>query len=380
MSVERACLADYLGDWVTFRNLEPLDERLRGLTAIRRRLGLPDDRVPRKTEPVSAVVIVDFLHQVQSLRGAGVPLARLLYVGDTQMSDGSAIANLGQYLPIWSFIGADRMAEALHIDVQRRRRLMIANRWTALTDFLNFADEEGFGPGPELAVLIDLDKTALGARGRNDGAVDRARVEAVQRTVAEALGDAFRLDTFLPVYNELNTSPYHLFTADNQDYLAYISLMVSAGVYDFAALLEDLRAERMANFAQFVEVCGQRLTKGGETLTALRPIHEEVEGNLRRGDPTPFKSFRYREYETTVARMDSLPDDVPEEMRLVEEIVSTREVMAAAQYWHGQGALLFGLSDKPDEASLPRPHQAAQGALPLHRVPMKVVGGELQGF
>jgi hypothetical protein len=215
MSLDRACLADFLGDWVTFRNLEPLDGRLRGLSAIRRRLGLPGDQIPRKTEPAFAAAIVDFLQQTQALRGAAVPLARLLYVGDTQMSDGGAIANLGQHLPIWGFIGADRLAEPPRLSVQREGRLMIANRWAALVDFLRFADEEGFGPGIELAVLVDLDKTALGARGRNDGAVDRARVDAVQRTVAETLGDAFRLDTFLPVYNELNTPPYHPFTADN---------------------------------------------------------------------------------------------------------------------------------------------------------------------
>jgi hypothetical protein len=156
--------------------------------------------------------------------------------------------------------------------------------------------------------------------------------------------------------------------------------MVSAGVYDLTALLDDLKAARMADFAQFVGVCEECLKSGGETSAALRPVHEEVVGNLRRGDPTPFKSFRYREYETTVARMDSLPDDVPQERRLAEEIVITREVMAAARYWRQRGALLFALSDKPDEASLPLPHQAAQGALPLHRVPMKVVGEELKGF
>jgi hypothetical protein len=38
-----------------------------------------------------------------------------------------------------------------------------------------------------------------------------------------------------------------------------------------------------------------------------------------------------------------------------------------------RGALLFGLSDKPDEASLPRPELAQKGYLPLHRVTMKVI-------
>ncbi len=378
--IERACLSDYLDDWVTYRNLEPADERLRGLGAIHSRLGLAEGQVPRKTQPAFAAAIVDFLRQAQALRGARVPLARLLYVGDTRMNDGTAIANLGHHLPIRGFIGADRLSEPKHIELEQESGLMIANRWAALTDFMAYAAQEGFASGPELAVLIDLDKTALGARGRNDGAVDRARVDAVRETVAQTLGEAFRLEAFLPVYDELNSPPHHPFTADNQDYLAYISLMVSAGVYDFAELLSDLASGLMTDFSHFVAVCDDRLREGGKAFVALRPIHDEVMGNLRRGDPTPFKSFRYREYETTVGRMDHLPDDAPQETRLVEEILITREVMQAAGYWRGQGALLFGLSDKPDEASIPRPNQAAEGARPLHRVPMKVWGDALSGL
>lgn len=380
MEIKRACLADFLGDWVTFRNLEPADGRLRGLTAIRRRLGLRGGQIPRKTEPSFAVVITNFLRQAQALREVGVPLTRLLYVGDTRMNDGTAIANLSRHLLIRGFIGTDRLSEPKRVTVERESGLMVANRWTALADFVDYAAKEGFAPRPDLAVLVDLDKTALGARGRNDGAVDRARIDAVQRTVAEALGDAFHLETFLPIYDELNTPAHHPFTADNQDYVAYVALMVSAGVCDFDALLDDLRTGRMVELAQFVAVCNGRLREGRAAWSALGPIHEEVMGHLRQRDPTPFKSFRYCEYETTIARMDSLPDDAPERVRLSEEILITREVMAAALYWQGRGALLFGLSDKPDEASFPRPQQAAEGALALHRVPMKVWGEELSGL
>ena len=38
------------------------------------------------------------------------------------------------------------------------------------------------------------------------------------------------------------------------------------------------------------------------------------------------------------------------------------------------GALLFGLSDKPDEASLPTPELEQQGHLPLHRNVTHIVG------
>lgn len=137
-------------------------------------------------------------------------------------------------------------------------------------------------------MLIDLDKTAIGAR--------------------------FRLDAFRQIYDELHQPPYHPFTADNQDILVYISLMVSAGVYAAAALLADLKTKRLATFEEFVARCDERLRAGDST--ALYPIHEEVINNMQRGDPRPFKGFRYREYERTVARMDALPDDTPREQLL----------------------------------------------------------------
>jgi hypothetical protein len=51
---------------------------------------------------------------------------------------------------------------------------------------------------------------------------------------------------------------------------------------------------------------------------------------------------------------------------LNQEILITEEVRQAALAWQRQGALLFGLSDKPDEAALPAAEQAALGYLPLH--------------
>ncbi|MFQ5813358.1 MAG: hypothetical protein ACE5I2_09265, partial [Anaerolineae bacterium] len=206
--------------------------------------------------------------------------------------------------------------------------------------------------------------------------------EAVRRTVEEVLGDFGELSRagdfseaeFRDVYDELNQSRYHPFTADNQDYLAYICLMVSGGVYDFTQLLADLEAESLSSFAQFIEACAERAI-GDE----LAPVQREVYANFQRGDPTPFKSFRYREYEETVRRMDRLPDEVGEKTILTEEIVITREVADVCRFLRGKGVLLFGLTDKPDESSIPRPELAQKGYLPLHRVTMKVVGNSIYG-
>jgi hypothetical protein len=146
--------------------------------------------------------------------------------------------------------------------------------------------------------------------------------------------------------------------------------MVNAGLVAVEALLDDLKSRRLAAFEDFVAICERRIAR----VPALQPIHAEVAGNVRRGDPTPFKSFRYREYECTVARMNALPDDAPRERVLAEEITITREVAEAARSLQKRGALIFALSDKPDEASMPRAELIGQGYQPLHRIKMKVVG------
>jgi hypothetical protein len=360
--MERASLYDFLGDLVVYRNLEPADGRLR-------RPQLVGGTVPRKAEPIYAQVILRILGQAQALH-SDEPLQRLIYIGDTAMNDGQAIRNLGQHLPIYGFIGHERVEESKRIEIEDG--VMLANRWAALTDFIHFLKGEDFAFDETAAALIDLDKTAFGARGRNSQAIDAARVEAVRRTVEEVLGGDFSQEAFRAVYDELNQSQYHPFTADNQDYLAYICLMASGGVYDFTQLLADLNAQRLSTFAQFVEACAERAI-GDE----LAPVHQEVYTNFRRGDPTPFKSFRYREYEETVRRMDHLPDDGGEERILAEEIVITREVADVCRFLKGKGVLLFGLTDKPDESSIPRPELAQKGYLPLHRVTMKVVGNSI---
>jgi hypothetical protein len=40
-------------------------------------------------------------------------------------------------------------------------------------------------------VIIDIDKTAIGAKGRNDKVIDRARLAGIYRTMDSVLGDDF---------------------------------------------------------------------------------------------------------------------------------------------------------------------------------------------
>jgi len=127
----------------------------------------------------------------------------------------------------------------------------------------------------------------------------------------------------------------------------------------------------MREFRQFIAEVDGRLAA---LPSGLGSVHKEIFANVQAGDPTPFKPFRYNEFRITSARMGCLPEGAPLSQLLGEEILVTREVRDLALDWRARAALVFGLSDKPDEASLPTPELAAQGYVPLHRKPTHVVG------
>ena len=133
--------------------------------------------------------------------------------------------------------------------------------------------------------------------------INAARVAAVRQTVGELLGDTFDAPIFEAAYTRLNTTEFHPFTTDNQDYLAYICLMTGAGMMNFDIMIANIRNGKLTSFSQFIEhVQTQRTTLS----VSLRKIHDEVYALVKAGDPTPFKAFRYNEYECTVERLGSL--------------------------------------------------------------------------
>jgi hypothetical protein len=172
-------------------------------------------------------------------------------------------------------------------------------------------------------------------------------------------------------YDCLNQPRFHPFTSDNQDYLAYVCLILGSGLYVLDPLVDEIDSGRVASFSQFIGAVDAR---SSELPADLRAIHAGIHANVQRGDPTPFKGFRYNEYLTTTERMGQLDDGASVSDLLAGEILITQEVRQAALAWEEQGALLFGLSDKPDEASVPGPELAARGCLPIHRVETHAVG------
>jgi hypothetical protein len=371
----RASIADFLGDFLVYRNLIPMDERLPGLDAVRGQIDLPAGRVPRKIQPDYAQVIVHLLNRARALDAPGADLKRLIFVGDTRMNDGTAFANICRAggWPGFAFIASETSAPAATemVPVGKDQSLYLANRWAALADFDRYLFQEKFPVDSSTAVIVDLDKTALGARGRNAHVIDQARVHAVQDTVANLLGNDFDETAFKTAYEQLNQVEFHPFTGDNQDYLAYVCLILGSGLYDLASVVEEVRSERLTSFETFI----QRVEDQVNGLPpALAEIHSEIYANVQAGDPTPFKAFRRNEYLRTVGRMGWLDDEASIEELLAGEIVLTQEVRVTAGEWRQRGAILFGLSDKPDEASIPTSELASDGYLPIHRTVTHAVG------
>jgi hypothetical protein len=365
--VTKTNLAAVLDDRVAYRSLEPVMPELAGLRATWEEIGLDAYRIPRKTEPDYARVLLSFLQRAQALRGQP-PLKRLLFVGDTPMNDAQAACNLGELLPLLGFIGADRLGEPASTKVEGI--MMRSNRWAGLAAWLDWLRDENVVIDERTALLLDIDKTLIGARGRNDQAINAARVAAIEATMRAALGGTYDKERFEAIYERVNQTVFHPFTKDNQDYVAYVCLMLMAGVYDEAWLWQDLESASLTSFEAFVGRCDRNADgMSGELIT----IHHQVMACLRSDDPTPFKEFRRQEYLETVARMDVSSEESPEPW-LEREIVITAEVLSVASWAVSQGALTFGLSDKPDEASIPTSEQAARGMRAVHRATMKVFG------
>ena len=376
----RTTVSEFLDDRVVYRNLAPVDQRLPSLDTIRAEVGLAEGVIPRKSETDYARVIGALLRHAQDLQSPGIEIKRLIFIGDTRLNDGTAFANICQAggWPGLAFIGSET-DEPPSVQVEQApggQPLYLSNRWAALLDFegesfLEFCSSQGFAIDAATAVVIDLDKTTLGARGRNAQLIDQARVQAVRDTVADLLGPTFDVNGFQAIYDRLNQVTYHPFTTDNQDYLAYICLILGSGLFDPQSFFADIQNGRLKTFRQFItQVDAQSQSLG----TELAKIHHEIYANVRAGDPTPFKPFRRNEYLTTTGRMGQLSDDTPVKTLLANEIVITQEVRAVAMDWKQRGALLFGLSDKPDEASIPTTEQAARGHQAIHRTETHAVG------
>jgi hypothetical protein len=347
----RHTLADLTDDYVVYRDLEPCDSRLRGLAVLRGQLGLAPDLLPRKRDLAYAQVIAAIAAEAQEQRGRA-PLERFLVLGDTDNDRQLALllCELGLQ-PAYGFIAVDRLTDAATICVEGS--ITTANRWALIDDWLATLARHTSG-WARTAVLIDIDKTLLGPRGRNDAPIDEARAEGALAVARALLGDVLDEAAFCRNYATLCQKRYHDFTLDNQDYVAYTALLMSSGVLSQEDFAKGHADGSLAHFASLLE----RSSKG--LPYCLRELHREIVARVAQGDPTPFTAFRRAEFLATAVRLRD------------GRLTICREVFAACMRLREAGALCFAASDKPAESALPTEAQRAQGMLALHHTPAVV--------
>jgi hypothetical protein len=362
-----ASIADLLGDFVAYRGLRPADARLPGLAE------LAPGPVPRKGSVEYARVAIAILRAAHQLVRPGVELRRLVLVGDTRLSDGGAFTTI-RAASGWDarcFIGRD---DPHNPETQREGDVTYAGSWAALHFFGAALEAEEFVVDEATAVVVDLDKTLLGARGRNDRLIDQARLRALRESVAGALAERFDPAEFERIYRTVDTARFHPLTEDNQDYVGYLCVIIAGEVFSLGHLEQLVERGVAGGSRRLLAMVEEACEVVGWPSPAIERFHGEFARLAAAGDPTPFKAFRHREFVETAALMGRLPEDVDASRALAEELVITAEVWQLARGWQERGALLFGLSDKPDEAAVPGAEDAARGVLPLHRVGTHIVG------
>ncbi len=358
---------DLTGDYLIYRSLNPLDMRLPRLDEIRDRLSLQPGQHPRKSDPTYGAVCAAFIRRIAEIERKPEP-GNLLFFGDTLFNDGSAFRNIrsaGEWKGM-AFIGRDNLNEEPGISFEGH--IAAANRWSLLDAFLSEAD---FALDEKTVLVLDLDKTALGARGRNDGPINTARINAIRQTIQSALKGSLNETLFQNAYKTLNQPEFHPFTGDNQDYLAYLCLLLSGGALELDDLVTGIGTGRWDTFPAFLRAMHEN--RGSLDRAGLSSAHDTVWQAVSNGDPTPYKDFRRAEF---LATLDLFTTDssVPVEQILDTCITITAEVYRAALQLRRQGVTVLGISDKPDLSSVPDEKQAAAGINPLHKQQTLIVG------
>lgn len=175
-------VADLLDDFVAYRNIRPADVRLPGLADI-----APNTQ-PRKGDEAYANVAVTILQAAQRVRNAP-QIQRFCMIGDTRQSDGGTYSTIAKRTG-WAgaaFICDEKANDAPLYAPSSEAGIMLSNRWSHIEAFSaqQIIDST-------TAIIIDLDKTLIGARGRNHQLIDAARLTALKKCRDRRAGHKLR--------------------------------------------------------------------------------------------------------------------------------------------------------------------------------------------
>lgn len=368
-------LSEFLDDRIVYRDLQPIDPKYQGYNQCARDFGMDPAALPRKTDSSYAKVAVWITEYMQEQR-SDTEIDELLFIGDTFGTDGVAFIEMVDFAR-WRgscFICAEDRSVDPEITWDEKQQVATANHWNLLGTWLKGLSER-FALDDRTAVIIDIDKTALGARGRNSKVINEARLESLHQALESQLISTgkFNFEEFRLVYEALSRPEFFPLTGDNQDYIVYISLMVTTGIMTVKEV-SDLLTQRMS-FDHLVRWISTQAEN--KFSMQMRQLHEQYQMCARNGDCTPFKQFRRQEFLNTVQHMGQLPSDTTPEQRLAAELCITQEVRELSLFMRERGCLLLSLSDKPQEAAMPHPRWH-KGMQPIHRVNTHAVGTSIQ--
>ena len=323
-------------NYIVFRELNPLREELPSFSELKKQLKL--DFLPRKKDPEYAKVLSFLFKKIGDFE-------KVIYFGDTYLNDGSVIKNLTE-LNEYKVFGV--ITEEREQDYIKFKGNMILNtKWRNLLPILEILEKRDLLLDEKTIVVIDIDKTFIGARGRNNKAIDKARTDAITSIIKDALGE-IEEDRFDYIYSRLNRRSLHSFTGDNQDIVAIMSILFYGDYYALGRFIREFYA---GNWREPLEFFNTITIPPNDKAYKLL---EEVKENLLKKNPTAFPTFREKEFNCTIKRMDFLPDVSDARKLLNEEILITKEVYDVGLIAKKKGAIVFGLSDKPELSSIPK--------------------------
>ena len=339
--MKKGSMWDVIGDNVFFRELNPQNPDLVPIDVVLYRLNL--DHVPRKKDPEYPQVISCYLNLLGDFD-------RVLFLGDTLLNDRTFAKNLialGEY----EVVAVITRQNEDEFELKEEDGILFSNRWSFIRELPDFLKKRGFEIDEKTAVILDIDKTFIGARGRNHQSIDLARAEAVYRLFKETRNE-LEFEEFMKIYNKLNSPEFYSLTSDNQDIVAFLTILAASNEIEFE--MKDI--ESVAKYA--VEKARNE---------RIREFASEIYENLKARKATLFPTFRRMEFLTTIEFMDRF-DDAPPERLLKEEILITGEIYDTFNYTL---ATVIALTDKPEASSLP---PEGSSLPPVHKKTAKIWG------
>lgn len=337
---------DYLNkifeDYIIFRELNIVKSSLPNFENISKILSL--NSLPRKKDKEYVLVLSYLIDLIGDFN-------RIIYFGDTFLNDKSVVENLTS-LNKYEVFGIITEGKG---EKKKFNNILINDKWENLREILKDLnirfDKYTF-------LIVDIDKTIIGARGRNDTSIVKARFDAIKKIADEFIGN-YDEDKFFKIYQKLNERKYQSFTEDNQDIVTLLTITFYLNLYPFDKFLYEFEDGIHKNKLIFFK---EVLEKWNEDIKFLEILKNCV-NRMEKNDQTPFIEFRYKEFETTINRMDFLSDDTPQNVLLEEEIMITREVYEILLEAKERNGYVLGLSDKPEASSFP---QKGSSLPPLH--------------